>query len=162
MNDDTLTLTSRSEDETEAIGRTLMGLLPEGAVVALRGELGAGKTCLVRGMAAAIAPDAAVSSPTFTMVNEYDGTPKIYHLDLYRIAEPREIMDLGYEDLFDAPDGICVVEWAERAEKLLPSKRLDITLEHAGKTTRTLHLQNHSLLPQQWQSSIQDRPNPKT
>ena len=158
MNDDTLTVTSHSEEQTEAIGKALMGLLPEGAVVALRGELGAGKTCLVRGMAAAIATDAAVSSPTFTMVNEYEGTPKLYHLDLYRIVEPRELMDLGYEDLFDSPDGICVVEWAERAEKLLPPKRLDVTLEHAGKTTRTIRIQNHALLPQKWQTSIQSTP----
>ena len=158
MNDDTLTVTSHSENETEAIGKALMGLLPEGAVVALRGELGAGKTCLVRGMAAAIGTAAAVSSPTFTMVNEYEGTPKIYHVDLYRIAEPREVMDLGYEDLFDSPDGICVVEWAERAEKLLPPKRLDLTLEHAGKTTRTIHIRNHALLPQKWQRAIQSTP----
>ena len=158
MNDDTLTLTSRSEGETEAIGRALMRLLPNGSVVALRGELGAGKTCLVRGMAAAIATTAAVSSPTFTMVNEYEGRPKIYHLDLYRIAEPREVMDLGYEDLFDPADGICVIEWAERAEKLLPPKRLDITLEHAGKTTRTIRIQDHALLPPDWQASLQSTP----
>ena len=107
-------------------------------------------------MAAAIAADAAVSSPTFTMVNEYEGTPKIFHLDLYRIAEPREVMDLGYEDLFDAPNAVCVVEWAERAEKLLPPKRLDITLEHAGKTTRTIHLQNHALLPPGWEASLKE------
>ncbi len=160
MNDHTLTLTSRSEDETEALGKTLMRLLPEGAVVALRGELGAGKTCLVRGMAAAIEAEAAVSSPTFTMVNEYAGTPKIYHLDLYRIAESLEVMDLGYEDLFDAPDGVCVIEWAERAEKLLPPKRLDITLEHAGKNTRTLRIEDHALLPQKWQASL--RPTPES
>ncbi len=156
MNDDTLTLTSHSENETEALGKALMGLLTEGAVVALRGELGAGKTCLVRGMAAAIGAEAAVSSPTFTMVNEYEGTPKIYHLDLYRIVESREVMDLGYEDLFDAPDGICVIEWAERAEKLLPQKRLDITLEHAGKTTRTLRIQDHALLPPDWEASLNE------
>ena len=158
MQDQTLTLTSRSEDETEALGKTLMRLLPEGAVVALRGELGAGKTCLVRGMAAAIAAEAAVSSPTFTMVNEYEGTPKIYHLDLYRISEPREVMDLGYEDLFDDPDGVCVIEWAERAEEFLPPKRLDITLEHAGRTTRTIRIQNHTLLPPDWQASLISTP----
>ena len=158
MNDDTLTLTSRSEEQTEAIGRALMRLLPDGSVVALRGELGAGKTCLVRGMAAAIGTAAAVSSPTFTMVNEYEGNPKIYHLDLYRIAEPREVMDLGYEDLFDVPDGICVIEWAERAEKLLPQKRLDITLEHAGRTTRTIQIQDHALLPPDWKAPLQSTP----
>ena len=158
MNLDTLTLTSHSEGETEAIGKALMRLLPEVAVVALRGELGAGKTCLVRGMAAAIEAEAAVSSPTFTMVNEYEGMPKIYHLDLYRIAEPIEVMDLGYEDLFDAPEGICVIEWADRAEKLLPPKRLDITLEHAGKTTRTIRIQNRALLPPDWQTSLQSTP----
>ena len=158
MNDDTLTLTSRSEDETEAIGKALMRLLPDGSVVALRGELGAGKTCLVRGMAAAIGTAAAVSSPTFIMVNEYEGAPKIYHLDLYRIAEPREVMDLGYEDLFDTPDGICVIEWAERAEKLLPPKRLDITLEHAGKTTRTIRIQDHALLPPDWEALLKSTP----
>jgi len=160
MNQNTLTLTSHSESETEAIGRALMRLLPEGAVVALRGELGAGKTCLVRGMAEAANADAPVSSPTFTMVNEYEGSPKIYHLDLYRIVHPREVMDLGYEDLFDAPDGICVIEWAEHAEKLLPQVRLDIALKHKDENTRSIQIQNQNLLPPEWQATLQSKSRP--
>ena len=154
MTQNTLTLTSHSEKDTEAIGKLLMGLLPEGAVVALRGELGAGKTCLVRGMANAANANAAVSSPTFTMVNEYEGSPKIYHLDLYRIDDPRQVMDLGYEDLFDAPDGICIIEWAEHAENLLPEVRLDIALEHKDKNTRSIQITNRALLQENWTSLL--------
>ena len=150
MPDETLTLTTHSEEETESVAAAIMELLPEGAVVALRGELGAGKTCFVRGMAS----DAPVSSPTFTMVNEYAGPPAIYHLDLYRIEHLSEVLDLGYEDLFDAPPGICVIEWAERAESFLPRTRLDITLEHVSPDERRISITNLRLLPEDWQVSL--------
>jgi len=150
MRQDTLqgaqTLTTTSEAESEALGGRLAEVLPSGTVVALRGDLATGKTCLVRGMARHFAgPDTLVHSPTFTLVNEYGGERVLYHLDLYRLQGATEVAGLGYEELFDAPEGICVVEWAERAEALLPGRRLDVALEHAGGDTRRLTLTNRGI-----------------
>ena len=154
-----LVIESRSPRQTEKLGRLLADLLPVGSVVALRGELASGKTCLVRGMATRFADNENVSSPTFTLVNQYGHAPTLYHVDLYRLAGPEELADLGYEDLFE-PDGICVVEWAERAEPLLPAKRLDILLEHVGPgqaNTRRITLTNRGLLSPDWQSQFDKR-----
>ncbi len=130
---------TESESETEALGARLAAALPAGVVVALRGDLATGKTCLVRGMARHFAgQDTLVHSPTFTLVNQYGSSPTLYHLDLYRLGGPVEVAGLGHEELFDMPDGICVVEWAERAEPLLPAERLDVHLEHAGGDARKL------------------------
>jgi len=157
---DCIVIESHSPEQTEQLGQTLADLLPVGSLVALRGELAAGKTCLVRGMATRFADNENVSSPTFTLVNQYGHAPTLYHVDLYRIAGPEELADLGYEDLFE-PDGICVIEWAERAEQLLPPKRLDILLEHVEPThnddqnnTRRITFNDHGILPQGWQSEI--------
>ena len=128
-----------SPEETEALGRVLASLLPRGAVVALRGELSTGKTCLVRGMASSFAKGEAIHSPTFTLVNEYGDDPRLYHVDLYRLSSPAEVADLGCEELFDS-EGVCVVEWAERAEPFLPATRLDVYLEHLGGDRRRITL----------------------
>jgi tRNA threonylcarbamoyladenosine biosynthesis protein TsaE len=138
-----------SAEETERVGRVLAGFLPRGSVVALRGELAAGKTCLVRGMASHFAPGELVTSPTFTLVNEYGASMKFYHMDLYRLTNAREIADLGYEELFD-PDGVCAIEWAERAEGLLPEQRVDVTLEHAGEDRRRITVLNRGVLAEGW------------
>jgi len=139
------TVDTYSQEETELLGRRLAALLPAGSVVALRGELATGKTCFVRGMAGHFGPDDLVRSPSFTLVNEYGDETKLYHLDLYRLNGPEELLDIGYEELFE-PDGITVIEWAERAEPLLPKKRLDITLEHAGQDHRRLTFADHGLM----------------
>ena len=144
---------TNSAEETERLGRVLGGLLPRGSVVALRGDLAAGKTCLVRGMASYFAPGELVTSPTFTLVNEYGSGMKFYHMDLYRLTEVREIADLGYEELFD-PDGVCAIEWAERAEALLPERRVDVTLEHAGEDRRRITVVNRDVLPEGWASEL--------
>jgi tRNA threonylcarbamoyladenosine biosynthesis protein TsaE len=124
-------------------------------VVALRGDLAAGKTCFVRGMASHFAPGELVTSPTFTLVNEYGSDTKFYHMDLYRLTDPREIADLGYEELFD-PDGVCAIEWAERAEPLLPDRRIDVTLEHAGEDRRRITLLNRGVLPEGWHERVRE------
>ena len=140
---------TRSAEETERLGHSLAKILPPGAVVALRGELAAGKTCLVRGMASFFAPGELVTSPTFTLVNEYGAAIKFYHMDLYRLTDAREIADLGYEELFD-PDGVCAIEWADRAENLLPQRRVDVTLEHAGQDRRRVTVANYGVLTEGW------------
>ncbi|HUW59692.1 MAG TPA: tRNA (adenosine(37)-N6)-threonylcarbamoyltransferase complex ATPase subunit type 1 TsaE [Candidatus Bathyarchaeia archaeon] len=149
MIDQRVLIETQSEKETERLGHGLAQLLPRGAVVALRGELAAGKTCLVRGMASVFAPGELVTSPTFTLVNEYGAAMKFYHMDLYRLTDIREIADLGYEELFD-PDGVCAIEWADRAENLLPQRRVDVTLEHRGEDHRRITVANFGVLPEGW------------
>jgi tRNA threonylcarbamoyladenosine biosynthesis protein TsaE len=110
---------SGSAAETEACGRNLARELKAGDIVALQGELGAGKTCWVQGVATALSVHEAVRSPTFTLINEYHGRLPIYHFDLYRLNRPQELEELGYEEYFFG-DGICILEWAEKAGRLLP------------------------------------------
>ena len=147
---DKLTIETHSPEETERLGHALCGLLPSGAVVALHGELASGKTCLVRGMAARFEMSAAVSSPTFTIVNEYG---PLRHMDLYRLDTLEEIIGLGYEELFE-PDGVCVVEWAERAGDLLPGQRVDVWLEHTGNTSRRVTVDNRGALQGNWHEAL--------
>ena len=151
-----LSLRTRCEQETEMLGRALADMLPPGTVVALRGDLATGKTCLVRGMASGFAPGAPVHSPTFTLVNQYGSEERVlYHLDLYRLSCPDDLADLGYEELFDS-NGVCVVEWAERAEGLLPVARVEIGLAHAGGDLRDLEIHAPSLLPAGWQDVLRN------
>lgn len=154
MNDEKLVLRTESPLETEKLGEGLGAMLPTGTVVALRGELAAGKTCLVRGLARTLAPDAQPTSPTFTLVNEYRGARTLYHVDLYRLERLDEVYDLGYEDLFDGCDGVCAVEWAERAEALLPPTRLDVHLVHDGGDNRVVTIENAGVLAGQWQDAL--------
>lgn len=150
---DTFEIITRSPAETEALGAAVGRLLPRGAFVALRGDLASGKTCFVRGVAAVLAGDAEVSSPTFTLVNEYPGPVPVHHLDLYRLSCVDELADLGVEELFEG-DGISLVEWAERAGSLLPAQRLEIHFEHAGGDQRRITLRNHGLLPSGWREAL--------
>jgi tRNA threonylcarbamoyladenosine biosynthesis protein TsaE len=143
---------TESPEETEQLGRNLARLVPPGTVIALRGDLASGKTCLVRGMAAHYANGVPIHSPTFTLVNEYGDATRLYHIDLYRL-DPDEVADLGYEELFE-PEGVTVVEWAERAERLLPPKRLDVFLEHAGGDRRRLSFTDRGVMPADWQTHL--------
>ena len=146
-------LDTDAPEQTEALGHRLGALLSHGAVVALRGELAAGKTCLVRGLASHFATGELVSSPTFTIVNQYGESPKLYHVDLYRLSGPAELADLGYEELFD-PDGVCVIEWAERAGDLLPERRLEVLLEHGGGDCRKITIRDLDVLSEGWEGML--------
>lgn len=143
------TVETHSPEETERVGEMLSGLVPFGSVVALYGDLAAGKTCFVRGMAVRFVKGEAVTSPTFTIVNEYGDGPTLYHVDLYRLTRLEEIADLGYEELFE-PGGVCVIEWAERAGALLPDRRVDVVLEHSGETSRRITISDRGVLPPNW------------
>jgi tRNA threonylcarbamoyladenosine biosynthesis protein TsaE len=128
-----------SEEDTSAAGEALGRELKRGDVVLLFGDLGAGKTAFVRGMALGIGanPD-EVSSPTFTIVQEYAGRgATLYHVDLYRL-EPAEIDDLGLDDLVSG-DGIVAIEWAERW-KGRPDDVIEVRLEHAGEDRRAIQI----------------------
>ena len=130
---------TRSEEETEAVGEELGHALAgeTNAFIALSGELGAGKTSFVRGMARVLSPGSVVRSPTYTVVNEYDrGKVPVYHFDLYRITDADDLWSIGYHEYLGA--GICVAEWAERAGDELPVPRLDVTISKTGDSSRTV------------------------
>lgn len=130
-----------SEAETRALGRSLAERLGAGDVVALYGDLGAGKTVLTKGIGAGLGIDPeSVNSPSFTILNEYvPGTLPLYHFDAYRIERVEEFFDLGYEEYFYG-DGVCVVEWAEKVERLLPPDALRIRMEHEEGDRRRVDL----------------------
>ncbi len=123
-------LRSRTPEETraigEALGRALLRAGPAGAVVALEGPLGAGKTCLVQGLARGLGVSGYVRSPTFVLIHEYRGPVPLYHVDLYRLA-PADLDGLGLEELLDGP-GVTAIEWAEHAEGVLPAEHLRVQL----------------------------------
>lgn len=135
---DLLPAETASPAETVALGRRLAERLGPGDVLALYGDLGAGKTHLVKGLCAGlgIAPE-TVSSPTFTIVNEYDGTLPVYHIDAYRIERTEEFFELGYET-YVFGDGVCLIEWPERVEALVPEHALRLRLAHGGGDARRI------------------------
>jgi len=135
------TITSRSPAETWELAQRVVASLPERAVLALHGQLGSGKTCFVQGIATALKVDQPVTSPSYTLVNEYrTGTRPLYHIDLYRIASPDEVFGFDFEDYLDA-EGITAVEWAERAGDIIPPSALHVRFETlAGRDVRRITL----------------------
>ena len=132
---------SGSAEETERIGREIASALQAPALVLLVGDLGAGKTTLSKGIIAglgAAAPDDVVS-PTFSLVHEYDGDPKVYHIDLYRLDRAPELETLGLDDLWDQ-EAVVLVEWGEKLSEALPGRRIEIRLSHAGPDERRIEL----------------------
>ena len=131
---------TRSEAGTLAMGeRVAEMLLPAPKLIVLRGDLGAGKTTLVKGIAAALgaAKASEVTSPTFTLVHEYVGAKvRLYHLDLYRLETERELLTLGLEEMVDAPDALVLVEWGEKFPSLVGRADGEIAIEHAGGDER--------------------------
>ena len=119
---------THNEIETEALGETLARRLGPGDVVAYRGDLGAGKTAFTRGLARGLGCTGRVTSPTFTVVNEYEGRLPLFHFDLYRLEGEDALYDVGWEDYLDR-GGVCAVEWSERAEAALPGDWRRITIE---------------------------------
>lgn len=122
-----MTITTTSARETEALGRRLGALLRSGDVIALSGDLGAGKTALAHGIAGGVGASGYVASPTFTLVREYSGPVPIYHVDLYRLDTPQQIEDIGLDEMLERP-GIVVIEWAEKADGWLPKEHLWVTI----------------------------------
>ena len=131
---------THSVSETEALGERLAKCLRAGAVVALYGDLGAGKTALVRGMARGLDISESVSSPTFTLVNEYPGDPALFHFDMYRLKDSSELYGIGWEDYLDR-NGICVVEWSERVADAIPSDAVTLRFERLGENDRRIEIE---------------------
>jgi tRNA threonylcarbamoyladenosine biosynthesis protein TsaE len=135
-------ITTYSAEETIAFGRTLAELLAPPKLVLLRGDLGAGKTTLVKGIAAAFqaAAEEDVTSPTFTLVHEYRGPrANLYHIDLYRIDTPRELETLALDDLRDE-NSILLIEWGEKFLRLERERDVEISLERDGDNGRRIRI----------------------
>lgn len=131
---------SRSEAETLAIATEFAATLRPGDVVALIGDLGAGKTVFTRGVAAALGITGEVTSPTFTLIQEYRGLIPLYHMDLYRLNSEREILDIGVEDYFYG-DGICLVEWAEKLGEMFPVDAIRVVIRHVDNRSREITIE---------------------
>jgi tRNA threonylcarbamoyladenosine biosynthesis protein TsaE len=127
---------------TQTFGHRLAGLLFPGAVIALEGPLGAGKTHLVRAVAEGlgVADSRVVTSPTFVLIQEYQARLPIYHFDAYRLHGDTEFAELGAHEYFEG-DGVCLVEWADRVAGCLPAEFLRVTMEVTGKTSRLVTLE---------------------
>jgi len=136
-----LQITTGSSDETEALGATIGSLLQPGSFLALRGDLGGGKTCLTRGVVASLAPQSAhlVASPTYAIMNCYPGNTPVYHFDFYRLSGDDDIAELGFEEYFYG-DGVCVVEWSERLVELMPPDVLTLLFEYSGDDRRLVSI----------------------
>jgi tRNA threonylcarbamoyladenosine biosynthesis protein TsaE len=137
-------ITTQSADETVAFGRTLAELLMPPKLVLLRGDLGAGKTTLVKGIAAAFeaAAEEDVTSPTFTLVHEYRGPrAALYHIDLYRVDTPRELETLALDDL-RSESSLLLIEWGEKFPRLLRERDMEISLEREGESRRRIRLES--------------------
>lgn len=132
---------SKSPSETIRIGKAIGGRLQPGDVVALIGELGAGKTQFIKGLSqgAGVERSAYVSSPSFTLIREYKGKMPFYHIDLYRLEEEKDAEELGLDEFFHG-EGITAIEWADRISSLLPGEFLRIQIHDAGKQTRSIEL----------------------
>jgi len=127
-----------SAEQTIRLGKELAGLLTSGDLIVLTGPLGAGKTCLVKGIAEGLGiPEDEVNSPSYTLVNEYHGNLNLYHFDLYRLENGSDLHNIGWDDYL-MRDGIIAVEWGERAEGFLPEKYIDIQIEIIADTNREL------------------------
>ncbi len=134
-----LEIVTNDANETIEFGKSIARALEARAVLRLVGDLGAGKTTLVKGIAMGLGFRENVTSPTFTLLNEYLGEEKsLFHFDFYRIEDPSELEELGFEGYFPAPDGITVVEWAERALWILPKEFYQITIHKVDDEKRKI------------------------
>lgn len=134
---------SKSAEETERLGKELGEKLKKGQVVSLRGSLGAGKTVLAKGIAKALGINEAIVSPTFTIVQEYHGKEKLYHLDIYRLSGDDEFESMGGEE-FLYPDGITLIEWSEKIEDMLPDDTLFISITIDENQDRIIEITGES------------------
>jgi tRNA threonylcarbamoyladenosine biosynthesis protein TsaE len=141
---------TKNEDETMRLGEEFSRYLSAGDIVALFGDLGSGKTRFIKGICRGLGAGNHVSSPTFTIVHEYtDGKLPVYHFDFYRIRSLREIGDLGFEEYAES-GGICLIEWAENAEAVLPAERYEVHIERGENETQRIIRIDHRLGVSAW------------
>ena len=131
---------TNSPEETERIGAALGRILPPGTILAYRGDLGAGKTAFTRGLAKGLGCDEIVTSPTYTIVNEYlSGRIPLFHFDMYRLGSSDDLWDIGWEDYLDR-NGVCAVEWSENVADALEGA-ISVTIEKTGEESRRITLE---------------------
>ena len=135
---------TKNELETEALGERLAKSIEGGAVIAMYGDLGAGKTAFVRGLARGMGLDARVSSPTFTIVNEYLGDRELIHFDMYRLGSADELFDIGWED-YISRGAVCAVEWSENVEDAFYGDEIKLTIEKLSDNERKITIEGVEL-----------------
>jgi tRNA threonylcarbamoyladenosine biosynthesis protein TsaE len=133
------TIVSSSEDKTFNIGYKLGTLIRKGDIVCLTGDLGAGKTTMTKAIAKGLKIDEYITSPTFTIVHEYEGREKLYHFDVYRVGSVEEMEDIGYEEYFYS-EGVCVIEWANLIEEIIPENHLWINIKYGPNNERIMDM----------------------
>lgn len=131
------TVISNSEEETFSLARELGREIKKNSVITLRGDLGSGKTVFTKGLAEGLGIKDNITSPTFSLMEIYEGEVPLYHFDLYRIENPDEFTNLSFEDYWEG-DGVSVIEWPERAGNMLPEKRIDIIIEYIDENRRRI------------------------
>ena len=137
---------ARDVEETQALGEELGARLGPGAVVACVGELGAGKTCFLQGVARGLGVTTAVTSPTFVLVNVYRGRLPVYHLDAYRTDSLLEVVDLGLEEMLDG-EGVTLIEWADKVGPLLPARAIVVRITGLGDEPRHIDVEEPGAAP---------------
>ena len=135
---------TNSELETEQLGERLAKAVSGGAVIAMYGDLGAGKTAFVRGMARGMGLTCRVSSPTFTIVNEYLGERELIHFDMYRLSGAEELFDIGWED-YISRGAVCVVEWSENVQDAFFGDEIKVTIDKLSDTGRRISMEGVEL-----------------
>jgi len=140
--------TTHSAEETVELGKTLAKQIRPPRLVLLIGDLGAGKTTLTKGLVSGLGVGSMedVLSPTFSLIHEYEGPPKVYHIDLYRLDRVPELETLGLDDLWEQ-NAIVLIEWGEKFAKQLPSPRMEIVLEDGGEDTRKISVREFGAGP---------------
>ena len=138
---------THSPEETEKIGAALAEKMEPGAVIAYRGDLGAGKTAFTRGLARGLGCMGRVTSPTFTIVNEYRGRIPLFHFDMYRLSSSDALFDIGWEDYLDR-GGVCAVEWSENVADAMPAGTVYVTIERSaeGENARVITVTGGKML----------------
>jgi tRNA threonylcarbamoyladenosine biosynthesis protein TsaE len=160
--DDCWRFASSNEGETKRLGLALGAVVTPGTVVALVGDLGAGKTRFVQAVAEALEVEGQqVNSPTFVLIQEYEGRLPVYHFDTYRLRDTDEFLELGADEML-AGDGVCFVEWADRVADVLPRDIVRVEIEITGRDDRVFHIQStgprSSAVVGDWQTCVTDGP----
>ena len=136
---------TNSPAETEAVGAALGAIIPAGTILAYKGDLGAGKTAFTRGLARGLGCTDLVTSPTYTIVNEYlSGRLPLFHFDMYRLASSDDLWDIGWEDYLDR-NGVCAVEWSENVDDAMENA-ISVTIEKLGEDARRITLEGGDFL----------------
>ncbi|MBR2362752.1 MAG: tRNA (adenosine(37)-N6)-threonylcarbamoyltransferase complex ATPase subunit type 1 TsaE [Spirochaetaceae bacterium] len=136
-----MTFVTHSAEETIQLGKKIGSLLQPGAIIAMEGNLAAGKTTITKGIAKSLGIEEAITSPTFTLISEYEGKMPLYHMDVYRLDSCEDFINLGVEDLMYG-DGVSIIEWSERVREELPKSTITLRLEIREDGGRDITLEN--------------------